>query len=288
MSTSPLNRSDQVISSSLGFGCGRIFGGRGIKQSAQLIEAALSVGIRHFDVAPSYGDGTAESALGDVLVGVNNVTITTKYGITAPKTSFISASLGGFYRRAIRPTLATRPALKQNLLQAVRSINNLQRKSVQPLEPRVIGIEELVIGIEQSLARLRRTRIDVLLIHEPDQFVLSHQLRLALDDQVTSGRIGSYGLGYGRVVDSAPLFGSVLQCKFDDISQQSVRAGTQLMLHGVIGGLQPKAGESMAALRARRIKHAINKCGASTVLFSASSVAQIREVADMFRTCSVD
>jgi aryl-alcohol dehydrogenase-like predicted oxidoreductase len=285
MNDKRMDRSIQAGASRLGFGCSRIFGGLSTKQSEKLIEAALSVGIRHFDVAPCYGDGTAETVLGSVLAGVDNVTIATKYGLPATKTSFVGASLKSFYRQGIRPILAKRPSLKQHLLTAVKSLSNFQDTSNNQRETRVLSVEEILIGVEQSLSRLRRDRIEMFLIHEPDQFVLNDQLRLALDQLIASGRIGAYGLGYGREVANSPAFGSVLQCKFDDDLHPRVLPASKLMLHGVIGRFKPKAEISTLAQRVQRLKKAIITYDASIVLFSASSPAQIRQVSEMFEAC---
>src|SRR5262245_32083549 len=68
----------------IGLGCGRLIGGTSFRTSARLVEAALELGIRHFDVAPSYGLGTAEDVLGAVPGGVRDVTVTTKIGAPRP------------------------------------------------------------------------------------------------------------------------------------------------------------------------------------------------------------
>ena len=52
--------------SQIGLGCGRLVGRSTLIQSARIVETALDLGIRYFDVAPSYGMGTAEEVLGHV------------------------------------------------------------------------------------------------------------------------------------------------------------------------------------------------------------------------------
>ena len=64
--------------SRIGFGCARIYGGRELKNSARVIEAALAAGIRHFDTALSYGEGEFEDVLGRILANVPEITISTK------------------------------------------------------------------------------------------------------------------------------------------------------------------------------------------------------------------
>ncbi|HKO19656.1 MAG TPA: aldo/keto reductase, partial [Acidobacteriaceae bacterium] len=70
----------------LGYGCSSLMGAMGRAESLAILEAAFDAGIRHFDVAPMYGYGQAESVFGEFLVGHRGeVTVTTKYGIPPAK-----------------------------------------------------------------------------------------------------------------------------------------------------------------------------------------------------------
>ncbi len=72
----------------LGFGCGSLMGATNRRDSLKLLEAAYEAGIRHFDVAPMYGYGEAESCLGEFLQHHHGqITVTTKFGIAPPKKS---------------------------------------------------------------------------------------------------------------------------------------------------------------------------------------------------------
>jgi hypothetical protein len=91
----------------LGFGCSSLMGAMGRKDSVAMLEAAFDAGILHFDVAPMYGFGQAESCLGEFLGRHRgDVTVTTKYGIPAPK---LARSVAG-------PVVKALPGLKQGLL----------------------------------------------------------------------------------------------------------------------------------------------------------------------------
>lgn len=68
----------------IGLGCARLMGGSEAASSRKLVEVALALGIRHFDTAPYYGEGASETVLGNVLGGVEGVTVTTKIGIARP------------------------------------------------------------------------------------------------------------------------------------------------------------------------------------------------------------
>ena len=70
----------------LGYGCSSLMGALGRKESLGLLEAAFDAGVRHFDVAPLYGFGQAESCVGEFLSRHKaEVTVTTKYGIPPAK-----------------------------------------------------------------------------------------------------------------------------------------------------------------------------------------------------------
>ena len=92
----------------LGFGCSSLMGAMGRKESVAMLEAAFEAGVRHFDVAPMYGFGQAESCVGEFLSGHKaEVTVTTKYGIPAPKRQ----GLISLARSAARPGFCPRRAL---------------------------------------------------------------------------------------------------------------------------------------------------------------------------------
>ena len=106
-----------VVITQVGFGCARIYGGSELRRSARLIEAALSAGIRHFDTAPSYGNGQSEEILGQVLSGMKDVTVTTKIGIERKITEVAPNPMKLGYRQFVKPLLTHMPGLKSKLLQ---------------------------------------------------------------------------------------------------------------------------------------------------------------------------
>lgn len=73
-----------TTTTALGFGCSAIAGLNTRRESLGLLAAAVELGIRHFDVARSYGSGDAEAILGDFLATTNEpCTVTSKCGIAA-------------------------------------------------------------------------------------------------------------------------------------------------------------------------------------------------------------
>jgi aryl-alcohol dehydrogenase-like predicted oxidoreductase len=247
----------------LGLGCARLFGGVEAMASARLVEAALAAGVVHFDTAPSYAYGQSEEVLGDVLAGVAGVTVATKVGLNAIGAP---SRAGTLYRRLVRPALARTPALKSALLRARRRTASESRA----VSRRVLGTDEIEASVDSSLARLQRSRIDILLVHEPDQFVIDEALRERLEALVRNGTIAAYGLAYGRSVAGGAPFGHILQSAYDPTTPAWVGPPVPIY-HGVLRGrARTTPREAVrAVLQAQRD---------AVVLVSASTPFQIREV----------
>src|SRR6266700_3055313 len=129
----------------LGFGCGNLMGATGRRGSLKLLETAYDAGIRHFDVAPMYGYGEAESCLGDFLARHRGeITITTKYGIAPPKKSAI-IKLG---RSLAAPVIKQLPSLKHRLAQAA---NAATRNPERP----TFTAAQAKVSLDRSLLALR-------------------------------------------------------------------------------------------------------------------------------------
>jgi D-threo-aldose 1-dehydrogenase len=164
-------------------------GAMGRKASIAMLEAAFDAGIRHFDVAPMYGFGQAESCVGEFLGRhCAEVTVTTKYGIPPPK----SHGLIGLARSLARPLVKALPGLK-------RGLSNVAGKAGQPSERASFTPQQARESLERSLAELRTDRIDLWLLHEATAEDLRDDglLRL-LQDAVTAGKIGAFGVGSER------------------------------------------------------------------------------------------
>lgn len=170
----------------LGFGGSSLMGALGRRDSLALLEAAFDAGIRHFDVAPLYGYGEAESCLGEFLQRHRaEVTVTTKYGIPPAKNS----ALIGLARKVAGPIVRTLPALKKRLSAAASAATrNPQKTSFTAAQAQA--------SFERSLAALRTDRIDVWLLHEVEaQDLQDDGLLRFLEDQVRQGTIGTFGIG---------------------------------------------------------------------------------------------
>ena len=133
----------------LSFGCHNLTGGSSLRKSVRLIHCAIDHGITRFDVAPSYGLGTAESVLGIAIRNRNSaVAVTTKFGIEPPK-------FGRFLAWGSEPYRRLRPILRKNP-PGTRS------------NPDVVKFADirLMASLERSLRAMAVDRVDTLLTYE--------------------------------------------------------------------------------------------------------------------------
>jgi aryl-alcohol dehydrogenase-like predicted oxidoreductase len=218
--------------SRVAFGCARIFGGSEIKDSAKLIEAALKAGIRHFDTAPSYGSGESEKVLGAILSGDRDVTITSKVGVPARDGSDGKNLVRVAYRKVLRPALSMVPGLKLAMLRAVKGgLTGLPPRNLTR-QRRQLAPDEVKRGLDASLKALKRDRVDVFLIHEPDQFELTSDIVETFNQLKKQGMIGAYGLAFDRTANEALSFGSVVQARYSPDFPQK-QAATRIF-HGLL------------------------------------------------------
>jgi aryl-alcohol dehydrogenase-like predicted oxidoreductase len=170
----------------LGFGCGSLMGATNRRDSLKLLETVYDAGIRHFDVAPMYGYGEAESCLGDFLQNHRGqITITTKYGIAPPKKSAL-IKLG---RSIAGPILKQLPSLKQRLAHAAKAAtHNPERPSFTAAQAKA--------SLDRSLTALRTGHIDLWLLHEATAADLQDATLLhLLEAEKKKGTIGAFGIG---------------------------------------------------------------------------------------------
>lgn len=139
--------------SSVGFGCASLGSRIGIRKGLETLERAYEAGITWYDVAPSYGDGMAESIWGEFASRKrDSVCVCTKVGMRPPKTSATMRALKPLSRIAI----ATVPALKR------------YASRVRPTPFKVpLSAEFIRSSVEESLRRLRTDYVDVLALHRP-------------------------------------------------------------------------------------------------------------------------
>lgn len=205
----------------LGFGGSSLMGASSRKQSLAMLESAFDAGIRHFDVAPMYGYGEAESCLGEFLTRhKGEVTVTTKYGIPPAKNS----SAIKIARQIAGPIVRALPGIKQRLARVANAATaNKERASFTAGQARE--------SLERSLASLRTDRIDVWLLHEVEAEDLQDDgLLRFLEDQVSSGTIGTFGVGsdgskVNDLIARKPAYCRVLQYEWSVLDRTPPAAG---------------------------------------------------------------
>ncbi|HXH45161.1 MAG TPA: aldo/keto reductase [Bradyrhizobium sp.] len=139
--------------SAIGFGCASLGSRISASEGQRAIARALDLGVSWFDVAPPYGDGCAETLLGQSLRGRRDkVAICTKFGIARPQLSLTARLL----RPAARQAVASFPALRR-IASTARSTGT--RAAIDP--------EQIEASVTNSLRALATDYIDVLALHDP-------------------------------------------------------------------------------------------------------------------------
>jgi D-threo-aldose 1-dehydrogenase len=188
----------------IGFGCAYIVSGFDQRKSTRLIHAALDAGIRHFDVAPSYGLGTAEDALGIALAGRRGkVTIASKAGLRRQ-----NVSSGIMLARALVAPLRKRFS---------GFTGSVGRRLVQT--PRgQFGVAEIAQSLYETLGRLKTDSLDLFLLHEAKPEDLSDELLRFMEDVRKKGVARAIGVASDR--STCETIASV-NCDFFDVFQYS-------------------------------------------------------------------
>jgi D-threo-aldose 1-dehydrogenase len=143
--------------------------------AAATLQAAWDAGIRAFDTAPHYGAGLSEQRIGDFLAG-------------RPRSEFVVSTKVG--RRLVPAAGPVESAHEFYGTPALRRVRDY-------------SADGALRSLEDSLRRLRLDRVDIALIHDPDEHMAE-----ALDGAYPAlarlradGAVGAIGVG----VNSAPL-----------------------------------------------------------------------------------
>lgn len=152
---------------------GGLFSAVGDSAARETLEAAWSAGIRAFDTAPHYGAGLSEQRIGGFLAGRprQEYVLSTKVGrLLVPTTGDVDG-VESFYGT---PQLAR--------------IRDYSRDGV-------------LASVEASLGRLGLDRIDVALIHDPDDYAAEAlgSAYPALAELRAAGVVGAIGVGMNQV-----------------------------------------------------------------------------------------
>jgi D-threo-aldose 1-dehydrogenase len=168
---------------------GGLYAPVGEQAAARTLRAAWDAGIRAFDTAPHYGVGLSERRTGDFLAGRPRAefVVSTKVGrLLVPATGAVDGAEGsdGFYGT---------PAL--------RRVRDYSRDGV-------------LRSLEDSLRRLRLDRVDIVLIHDPDEHMSQalDEAYPALAELRAQGVVAAIGAGMNA---AAPLAWLVTRADFD-------------------------------------------------------------------------
>ena len=238
-------RGTSITTTQLGFGCAGAFRLPGRTERRALIDAAYDTGFRHFDVAPMYGMGRAESELAPLLARRrDDVTVTTKFGIDV---SAIGRAAGAV-QMPVRVLLANLPKLGSGVQQAGRGPNAGQ---LGKRLYRSIGYspESARSSLDRSLRTLGTDHVDIFTLHDPAGDAASDAPELIgyLDDQVRLGRIRCWGIAGDSNVPDGSLAGVIdrspfLQFRddlFDDGGQWERAPDKATMTFGAFGRALP-------------------------------------------------
>lgn len=183
--------------SSIGFGCASLGGRVGARRGTEALERAYHAGITWYDVAPSYGDGMAESIWGQFASKKRgSVYVCTKVGMRPSDTSAAMRLL----KPLARASLAVFPGIQPRL------------SGMRPEPFKVpLSAELIKTSIDDSLRRLRTDYIDVLALHRPTRKeVVREDVIRALERIVQDGKAraisiaGNIDVGIDGLDESLP------------------------------------------------------------------------------------
>ena len=180
------------------------------EEAATALEAAWLAGVRYFDTAPHYGLGLGERRLGTFLA-------------TKPRDEFVLSTKVG--RVLVDNPLGVRPDDEGF---------DVRSPLVRRLDYSADGVRR---SLDDSLERMGLDRIDVVFVHDPDEFYRESMEEAfpALDELRREGVIGSYGAGMNQ---SAMLTNFVLNTDLDVV----MCAGRYTLLEqGALDDLLPAA-----------------------------------------------
>jgi aryl-alcohol dehydrogenase-like predicted oxidoreductase len=286
-----------VVTTALGFGCGQLLRVSSARERERLLGAAFDAGVRHFDVARSYGLGGAEAELGRFARGRRDqLVVATKFGIAVDARAGRLRAVQGIARRV----LAAVPALRS----AVRA------RGGALLAPRCYDAATARASLETSLRELGTDYVDLFLLHEPTlEAVENADVLEFLEAARREGKIRAFGIaGLAsdalRIDHALPAFTRVLQIPSNAIERNAERIEarrdqgvvTFSVLSGALDAITRHAGRDEATRRRWRDAVGVDcasrdalaplllQCGltanpAGVVLFSTTRPARVPALA---------
>jgi aryl-alcohol dehydrogenase-like predicted oxidoreductase len=226
----------------LGFGGASMGSRKSVADSLAALRRAHAVGVRWFDVAPSYGDGAAEEVLGRFLKEVGgDASVCTKVGILPGRASLA--------KRIARPVLRT-------ALELAPGLRNVIKRARPPAEKQPIDGDLIARSIDASLKRLNLDQIEVLALHDAtaEEVVRDDVLR-ALESILAGGkarRVGiasspeavAAGISATEIYGHAQIANNPYASGFSDVVDAIGQRDIKLVTHSVFSS--PSAAERLA------------------------------------------
>lgn len=236
------------------FGTAALHHLRSTSRQAKLLDAAADAGFSHFDTAPYYGFGIAEDVLGRLLARRRELTVTTKVGLYAPW----------------RPA---RFLLEVKIRKAAGKVISGISKPVADWH-----VARAKKSLDDSLTRLRRDHVDLLLLHEPEPNLIQTDEWLSWLER-ERGRVAAFGVSgeCGRVSpfveENSPL-AAVVQTQ-DSVSNREAdflrNANRRLQLtYGYVSSA--KSDDVVQALEA-----ALRRNNSGAILVSTRSIPRLNQ-----------
>lgn len=194
------------------------------REGLALVRRTYELGIRLFDTAPQYGAGLSERRLGMVLPELprESIVVATKVGRLIRPVSLVGKTRQVLLEAASSRDLRRLSLGARHLVHRLRSSDGDAHATggagSAPAGPRLEAVfdfsyDGVMRSLEESLARLRLDRVDVVYLHDPDYY---HQQALgafkALAKLRDDGTIGAVGVGMNL---SEPLARFAREAAFD-------------------------------------------------------------------------
>ena len=208
--------------SALAFGCAELLQEPSRAARNRLFETALEAGIRHFDAAPMYALGRAESELGTFARSRREqIVVATKFGIDPTTPARLLGHVYGPPQRLLERS----PRLRERMRP---SEGDARAGAVGSILYRASGYDAAAAqrSLERSLRRLRTEYVDLLLLHDPHPGdVRSDDVRAYLEGARGKGLIRTWGVAgeAGPALAAARAVGGevpVLQVRSDILSRR--------------------------------------------------------------------
>lgn len=181
---------ERLDSSALGLGCANLFREPSAKRRLRLLETAYESGVIHFDVAPMYGLGVAESELGRFArTRRDRIVIATKFGLAPTRFARQAANIQAPVRRLFLALPSLRERARSSAAGPSSGLGGSLLYTKHGYDSRSARM-----SLEHSLKALRTDYIDLLLLHDPAPEDIQPAVRPFLEDAVRRGDIREWGI----------------------------------------------------------------------------------------------